>query len=351
MARYLVEDPGDIKFVASITKVSRAPLLRLVDKLETFDAVERGFDRIMFCPLTAEASTKEVIEDLAAQYDIHVSLDSGGYESQIGDEYAIREIYQFDLDYYTDHDWPDEYVLPDLVPVNGDDDQTVEHKVYDTISLARQLHAELPDDKQAKAVPVVQGHTKNQIVECLEAYREFDHVSKIGFGSFSTGGVNGGVNYLTSENIELLQFVVQEARKYDLDVHAFGVGGPTSIPIIYRSGVDTFDSTGWMRSAGYGNVFFPFKSRFNITHLRDRSGPTMYQNQLQELKAETGHECPFCDSFERLHNSRDARVLHNLIVMRDMCDMVCEMSFEEVAEMMNSDSKYSKYLEPLIEMS
>jgi queuine/archaeosine tRNA-ribosyltransferase len=285
---------------------------------------------------------------LVEEYDISVALDSGGYESQIGDEYTLREIYQFDRDYYQENDWAAEYVLPDQVPLADDSDKTIRHKVYDTISLSRSLHAELPADKQPRAVPVVQGHTREQIVDCLDAYRELDNVQKVGFGSFSTGGVNGGVNYLTKGSIELLKVVVDEAHRHDLDVHAFGVGGPTSIPILHYCGVDTFDSTGWMRSGGYGNAFFPLKSRFNVTHLRERSGPALFKEELREVRQETGHECPFCDSFDDLHDKREYRILHNLLVSRDTCEMVQELSLEEILGLMNSNSRYYGYLDRLI---
>lgn len=337
----------DISFVASVTEVSAGPFNRLIDLLEKHDLVEYAFERIMFCPLTAGQSTHGAIKQLAEQYDISVALDSGGYESQISDEVTPREIYRFDRDYYHNNDWPVEYVLPDQVPLADDNDETIRHKVYDTISLSRSLHAELPAEKQRRAVPVVQGHTREQIVDCLDAYRDLDHVQKVGFGSFSTGGVNGGVNYLTKDNIEFLQFAVNEAHRQGLSVHAFGIGGPTSIPILHHCGVDTFDSTGWMRSGGYGNAFFPLKSRYNVTHLRERSGSTLFKEELREVRQATGHECPFCDSFDELHDNRESRILHNLLVTRETCEMVQELSLGETLDLMNSNSRYYKYLERL----
>jgi queuine/archaeosine tRNA-ribosyltransferase len=228
-----------------------------------------------------------------------------------------------------------------------DNEETVRRKVYDTISLSRSLHAELPANRQRRSVPVVQGHTREQIVACLDAYRKFDHIQKIGFGSFATGGVNGGVNYLTKENIDFLQFIVDEAHRYGLDVHAFGIGGPTSIPILHYCGVDTFDSTGWMRSGGYGNAFFPFKSRYNVTHLRERSGLTLFKQELREVRQATGHNCPFCNSFDDLHDKREYRILHNLLVTRETCEMVQKLSIEEILELMNSNSRYYGYLNRL----
>jgi queuine/archaeosine tRNA-ribosyltransferase len=347
MRRYESLTANSIEFVASVGKINRAQLTGIVDRLAEHGMVEDVLSRVMFCPLTAGDSTTDVVERLATDYGVHVSCDSGGYESQISDEYSMRDIYQFDRDYYLQHDWPSEYVLPDQVPVGEDDEETIEHKVQDTISLSRILYRELPPEKQRRSVPVVQGHTRDQVVDCLDAYRELENIQKIGFGSFGTGGVNGGVNYLNEENIELLQFVVKEAKKYDLDVHAFGIGGPTSIPILSECGVDTFDSTGWIRSAGYGNVLFPFKSRLNITHLRDRSGPTVFREQLDDLKSETNHECPFCESFETLHENREDRVLHNLVVMSEMADVISDYSITELIKMMNPNSKYTGYLEKL----
>lgn len=339
---------GPIKFVASIGEINRAQLTSIVDRLADHGMVEDVLAQVMFCPLTAGDSTEEVVERLATDYGVHVSCDSGGYKSQISDEYSMRDIYQFDRDYYLQHDWLSEYVLPDQVPTGEDDEATIEHKVQDTISLSRILYRELPPEKQRRAVPVVQGHTRDQVVNCLDAYRKLENIQKIGFGSFGTGGINGGVNYLNKNNIELLQFAVKEAKKHDLDVHAFGIGGPTSIPILSKCGVDTFDSTGWIRSAGYGNVLFPFKSRLNITHLRDRSGPTVFREQLDDLKSETEHSCPFCESFEALHDNREDRVLHNLVVMSEMADVVSDYTITELIDMMNPNSRYTSYLETLL---
>lgn len=319
----------------------------MVDHLEEDGYLQETLGRLMFCPLTASPGTTSATEHLSEQYDIRVLSDSGGYESQVNDEYSMRDIYQFDKQYYLENDWIDEYVLPDVVPVAADDEQTVEHKVQDTISLARMLYRELPESKQRRAVPVVQGHTRQQIVDCLDAYTELNRIEKVGFGSFSTGGVNGGVNQLTENNIELLQFVVHEAHKHDLDVHAFGIGGPTSVPILQWCGVDTFDSTGWVRSAGYGNVFFPFKSRVNITHLRNRSGESVFASDFAEIKRQTGHDCPYCASFTGLKDDRTLRVLHNLVVMHEVTDRAESQSPEDLLDIMNPNSRYTTYLQKL----
>lgn len=348
MRRYQFDDIGEIKFVASVSQVNHSQLTDIVNDLKKHNLVEYALGRMMFCPLTCPENVVDYLKSLSSDYDLTVSCDSGGYESQVNDEYSMKDIYTYDRNYYSSTDWHDELVLPDQVPIEGDDKTTIEQKVQDTISLSRMLYNELPNDRQERAVPVIQGHTKQQIVECLDVYRKFDKINKIGFGSFGTGGVNGGVNYLNEANLELLQFAVKEARKYNLDVHAFGIGGPTSIPILYQCGVDTFDSTGWIRSAGYGNIFFPFKSRFNVTHLRNRSGPTVFRNELKELKEETGHECPFCQSFESLQDSRQHRVLHNLMVMREMTDMMLEYSLGEIIDIMNPESRYTGYLKEFV---
>lgn len=334
-------------FVASVSKVDRSSFQRLIDPLKREGYFDYAFSNLMFCPLTSGPSTHELIKKLNAEHDISVSLDSGGYESQVNEKYSIRDIYQFDREYYLENEWPSEYVLPDIVPTSKDDADTIEKKVQDTISLARLLFSELPASKQMRAMPVIQGHTKEQVVSCLDAYKNLDHVSKVGFGSFATGGVSNGVNFLTEENISLLQFVVEEAHKHDLEVHAFGIGGPTSIPVLYYAGVDSFDSTGWHRSGGYGNAFFPFKSRLNVTHLRDRSGATLYKENLRQLRQETDHQCPFCTSFDQLHNDRVTRILHNLIVIRETVDLVKELSVDEILQLLSENSPYYSYLEQL----
>jgi queuine/archaeosine tRNA-ribosyltransferase len=84
-------------------------------------------------------------------------------------------------------------------------------------------------------------------------------------------------------------------------------------------GVDSFDSSCWIRTAGFGNVLLPFLGRRNVSHgmLREIGGSTYNAESFAELKTLTNHQCPFCESFERLQEDRLDQALHNLLVIHD----------------------------------
>jgi hypothetical protein len=44
--------------------------------------------------------------------------------------------------------------------------------------------------------------------------------------------------------------------------------------------------------------------------------------QFERLCAVSGHACPFCESFERLQTSREARAGHNLCATADALDII-----------------------------
>jgi len=303
-------------------------------------------ENIMFTPISEGEQAHQTIRDISQQYDIDIMFDSGGYEVQVGNK-EFDDLYAYLIDFYNSNDWGARYVLPDNVPVSGDDEEVVDRKVDETISASRMCFRRMPDSLKENAVAVTQGHTTIQLSRCIEAYEQFDGLQHIGFGSFATSGVSNGVNMLTMDSFHNLDWAVDRAHDAGLSVHAFGVGGPTSIPLLAEAGVDSFDSTSWMRSGGYGNVFFPFKSRYNATHRTTRAGNLLRADDLPHLKAETGHECPFCETVSDLRDSRWNRILHNLIVIHEMAEQVEEMDTDEVLDAMDAQSTYRRRLEKI----
>ena len=80
---------------------------------------------------------------------------------------AYKELYGLLMDFYRQNRWADWYVLPDLVPTSQDDPETVEYKVRATVTVSRLFYDELPSDLQDRALPVVQAHTKGQVMDCI----------------------------------------------------------------------------------------------------------------------------------------------------------------------------------------
>ena len=167
-------------------------------------------------------------------------------------------------------------------------------------------------------LPVVQGHTREQIKDCVDNYADMG-ATYIGFGSFGTSGDNNSINTVTKQAIQMIEFLKHQAQKHDLKIHLFGVGTPNVLPLFYELGIDSFDSSCWSRTAGYGNVYLPFIGRKSITQrmAREIGGVAYTQARFNELKEATSHSCPFCADFETLKASRIYQMVHNLYVMLD----------------------------------
>ena len=89
-------------------------------------------------------------------------------------------------------------------------------------------------------------------------------------------------------------------------------------------GTSSFDSSGWMRTAGYGNVYLPFRGRRNVTNGASAltCGPGLSAREFYALCEETGHDSPFCTDYKRIQTDRFAR-------MWDYYLAYCEGAFQE----------------------
>jgi hypothetical protein len=146
-------------------------------------------------------------------------------------------------------------------------------------------------------MPVVQGHNIRQVDDCLDAFIKLG-VKQIGFGSFGTSGKNAEINVATNNAVEMARYVIQVAHTHDMKVHIFGLGTPALVAMIKGIEADSFDSSSWLKAAGFGQVFLPFMRAYNISHNSTVSelqkGITF--EQFQEWIELTGHQCMLCDS-------------------------------------------------------
>lgn len=331
------------QFYAALSQCSssiRQTFARLQDGYGSLEPLEN----IMFTPISQGESSHQTIRNLQEEFGVNIMFDSGGYEVQVGNT-SFDELQAYLHEFYESNQWGHRYVLPDNVPLSQDSEETVQSKVKQTVDISSLFYRQLPDHLQSQALAVVQGHSQDQLRHCLNTYKSLDGLQHIGFGSFGTSGVSNGVNMLTTESYRSLEWAVENAHEAGMTVHAFGVGGPTSIPLLYSAGVDSFDTTSWMRSSGYGNVFFPFKSRFNASHQKKRGGKLLTKDELPHIKAETNHSCPFCKEISQLRDSRWNRIIHNLIVIYEMTNRIQEMSHEEILKAMDEQSTYRRRLE------
>lgn len=310
------------------------------EKLEKEHGSLMPLENVIFTPISQSQSSIDTLREMKKTYNTNIMFDSGGYEVQVGNV-GFDELHSYLQNFYRKNQWGDRYVLPDNVPTGEDEPKDVDRKVKETVSASRTLHKRLPEYVKDRSIPVVQGHEKKHIQHCVESYKDISKKESLGFGSFQTAGKKNGVNMINKSVIDNIKFLNRLLGKRNDKVHAFGVGGPTSIPLIYELGFDTFDSSSWLKSAAYGNVFFPFTSRLNVTHRKSRSGGILKREDLDQIKSETNHSCVFCNSIKRLQN-RENRILHNLIVTREVAKRVENMEKDKILERMNHKSTYYK---------
>ena len=274
----------------------------------------------LITPLFTPPSTLRLIRQWREECIIEqVYFDSGGYFVQMG-QISYEDMYWRLLQFYRANKWADWYVLPDYVPLSSDTSEDVWYKVKTTANKGSLFFKEMPESLRSKALPVLQGHTEEQIEYCLERYLELD-IQRMGFGSFGTNGKQSSVNTLTTNALRFLSDVTPILDKKEIQLHAFGVGTPPVIYLLDRAGVHSFDSVGWMKTAGYGKIFMPFVRAYNITY-NDPAARGLKEQDFYKVKELTGHNCYFCHSFARLMESRDYRVMHNLTVVLDTIEQL-----------------------------
>lgn len=275
-----------------------------------------------------------------------VLFDSGGYYVQIG-RLTYYELYYPLLQFYRENNWADIYTLPDHVPTSQDSPNLVQRKVEETAKFSRLFYQEMPDELKPKALGVVQGHNLSQVDICLETYLGLG-LKQIGFGSFGTVGKNSQVNMATDNAVNLAKYVIKVAKAYNIRVHFFGLGVPALVAMIYGVGASSFDSSSWLKAAGFGQVFLPFTRAYNISH---RNASSELQkgikvNDFRKLQELTEHRCVFCDSIENLQQFKLYRAMHNLICIQEAVDTINNKNFNLIKRIyINGSPKYQQEYE------
>lgn len=317
-----------IEFVASMT-VCASDVRKIRQNLTLSSSRLDPLKNTLVTPIFMSDGALKAVRELVEEKDgRQVFFDSGGYYVQLG-RIKYEELYLPLLSLYRKQNWAGVYVLPDHVPLSQDSVETVARKVDDTIRVSRLFFHELPDELKTRAMPVVQGHSYRHIDRCLEAYFRLG-VSRIGFGSFGTSGKNGEINVTTKESITLAKYVCEAAHSVGIKVHFFGIGRPALLAMLYTAGADTFDSSSWMKAAGFGQVFLPFSRGYNVTYNTSASKLelSISQPDFRNLSNISGHQCKLCDDFSALQQSKMRRAVHNLIAVAETTKTLNEGDFD-----------------------
>lgn len=321
-----------MQFVASLTR-DPGEIQRYQRLWKKGDDSRKPFRNVLVTALFTPPRTLRMLREMREERQIErVYFDSGGFYVQMG-RITYEDMYYQLLQFYRENNWADYYIMPDTVPLSSDDTTTSWNKVWQTAEGTKRFYDEMPSGLRDRALAVIQGRSHEQIDFCLGLYSSLG-IDRLGFGSFATNGKQSSSNLVTDEALHLLRFVTDEASQRGAKVHAFGVGTPPVIYLLNQAGVSSFDSIGWMKTAGFGKVYLPFIRAYNITY--DDSGARgMKQSTFERLKELTGHRCPFCEDFDQLATKRDLRVLHNLAVIQDTVDLILNGHSSELLRLMD----------------
>jgi len=318
-----------ITFVASLTS-SASDLDQLIKMWETEGPNRKPFEKCIITPLFIGPKAFNYVRYIHDSWGVDVIFDSGGFFVQQG-KISYDELFARLLNFYLQHKWADTYVLPDFVPTSRLSSDEVTERVHVTAAESVRFLKRLPLDLRSRALGVLQGHTPEHLKYCFEAFMD-GGIQGIGFGSFDTSGVKAEINLLTARAARRLVFLRELIRRNFLDgrtespphLHLFGVSSPNIIDQFRGYLATSFDSSGWQRTAGYGNVYLPFQGRRNVTHgssaLMGSSG--MSASEFYAQCEFTHHSCPFCQDFSRIHKDRFARMWHNAIVFSEMTNAI-----------------------------
>lgn len=308
--------------------------------------------QVLITPLFAQGDSLRLIWQLKEQTGSVVAFDSGGYYVQTG-KITYEDLYYPLLMAYRDNPWADIYTLPDHVPTSQDSEADVWRKVQDTVRFARLFFREMPREMQGRAMAVIQGRTFEQVDHCLKAYLDLGF-RYVGFGSFGTTGKNSEVNVATNGAVELARYAVRVAHSNNVQVHFFGLGAPALVAMIFGVGADSFDSSSWIKSAGFGQIYLPFTRGYNISH---RNGGSELQKGItiedfERLKRVTGHQCSFCAEIDGLQHRKLYRALHNLLCIQQAVDMINAQEFSVIQAIYRHGSpkyqqEFEKWLNPM----
>lgn len=309
-------------FVASLTACG-ADLLEMI-RLWERHGTSRPFERCIITPLFTYPGAFEHIRYMHERWGVEVVFDSGGFFVQQG-KIRYEELFARLMDFYVRHPWADIYVLPDFVPTSRNTPAEVAERVHVTAAEGVKFLKRLPIELRSRALAVLQGHEPEHLRRCFTEFAGAG-LHRLGFGSFDTRGVNAEINILTQDAAARLLFVRELIRRrfgadgVAMDLHLFGVSSPAIIGSFRSYGASSFDSSGWLRTAGFGNVYLPFQTRRNVSHgaAGVSVGSGMRASDFFAQCERTGHSCPFCADFSALQKNRFYRMWHNALVFGEM---------------------------------
>lgn len=297
--------------------------------------------------LISEPKLKEMKENGIHRYLGHdklIMMDSGGFLFQKKDKVginveAISEIYEIlkpDIGVVLDH------------PLDPSKDDITNHKRW--LKTLENTEFMLANSSEIAVLPVVHGCTPEQLKNACKELKKLVWPKAIGIGSL--------VPLITSPNYGVAkQFVIDAIRIVRREfpnsfLHVFGIGGTTTMHLMFSLGVDSVDSMSWRLKAGYGAIQLPGTGDRFISPPEQghRKGIGKHEQKLL-----TNCLCPICkgktieerkENFNNLNPSTyQKRAIHNAYVFKEEeGEFRKKLKSGEVKEFVNERLKHTPFL-------
>jgi len=188
--------------------------------------------------------------------DKPILIDSGAYYFRKTDEITVtpKDILDIELKSHADVG----VVLDHPFPPDAEDKaQRISNTLNNTAYMLRLLQ-NTQKHGSMQLMPVVHGHTVQQIIGCITRLRRVaraetgsDHLPHVGIGSIAPLAQGG--------NAQLAAMIIQTVRRQlpDSHIHCFSMGSALLMLLAFYCGADTVDSQSWILSAAFKYAQLP----------------------------------------------------------------------------------------------
>lgn len=169
-------------------------------------------------------------------------------------------------------------------------------RIATTIRNTKRMFAALATTQsELELMPVVHGHSKREIRDCIHRIRRAMNaeITRIGIGSIAPLAKHGN-GRLASDIIKAVRAELPNAH-----IHCFSMGSALSMLLAFHSGADTVDSQSWILSAAFKLAQLP---GHYVTRLANRE----YETPEQFKAAKRA----FAERIKALHDAEGYAVKH-----------------------------------------
>ena len=195
---------------------------------------------------------------------------------------------------------------------------TTQHQKFTSISIKNAILASKnKKDENMKLYASVQGYSKTHLLNFI------DYLMKHGdFDGFALGGLLSK----RTRFFEIIDIITAVRQKIgDKQLHIFGMGGPTTIPLMIYAGADSCDSSSYMKAGSKRIYYYPGKGSIKFSELPDE---TPYLPCV----------CPICST----HTTNEVRDSRKLIAMHNLWMLTQEL---RIIKQHIREGDYESYLE------